>query len=189
MHEGLKAAKRRCTDWAMTRRYLVGSGIDVGAGGDRSSPFLVYYPAVTSWRPWDLEDGDAQYLATVPDASLDFVHSSHCLEHLAEPVVALRSWARVLKPNGHLICTVPDEVMYEKRRWPSLYGEGHLWSFRITDVSHMPRSIRIQDLFAGFWSLERLMLVRDHYDDNRIGDQTWDTDAECAIEFVLRKKA
>ena len=69
---------------------------------------------MSSIRTWDWEDGDAQFLASVADASLDFVHSSHCLEHLVDPAEGLNNWVRVVREGGYVIVTVPDEDLYEQ---------------------------------------------------------------------------
>ena len=53
-----------------------------------------------SCRSWDLPDGDAQYMASIEDGLFDFVHSSHCLEHMQDPQTALANWIRILKPGG-----------------------------------------------------------------------------------------
>lgn len=51
--------------------------------------------------------GDA---TTLPfrDNSLDYVVSSHVLEHVANPVAALAEWYRVLRPGGIIYLVVPD---------------------------------------------------------------------------------
>jgi SAM-dependent methyltransferase len=42
------------------------------------------------------------------DNSLDYVASSHVLEHVANPVAALAEWYRVLRPGGIIYLVVPD---------------------------------------------------------------------------------
>jgi len=42
------------------------------------------------------------------DHSLDYVASSHVLEHVANPVAAFAEWYRVLKPGGLIYLVVPD---------------------------------------------------------------------------------
>jgi len=50
--------------------------------------------------------------------SVDAIFSSHCLEHIEDEQAALRDWFRVLKIGGFLVCMVPSQALYEKRRQP-----------------------------------------------------------------------
>ncbi|MFZ1655162.1 MAG: class I SAM-dependent methyltransferase [Candidatus Moraniibacteriota bacterium] len=43
----------------------------------------------------------------VPDASVDFVISSHVLEHFADPIAALLEWYRVVRSGGYVYLIVP----------------------------------------------------------------------------------
>lgn len=52
--------------------------------------------------------GDANSLP-FPDESLDYVATSHVLEHLANPIAALKEWCRVLRPGGIIYLVVPDK--------------------------------------------------------------------------------
>lgn len=52
---------------------------------------------------------DAATLATIPDASVDYVIASHLLEHMQDPLDAVVCWLRVLKPGGRLIMMVPNK--------------------------------------------------------------------------------
>jgi SAM-dependent methyltransferase len=194
MWEQSKAAKRRFSDGAFHVRYYVGNGIDIGAGPDPLSQYIDVFPLLKSIVPWDMEQGDAQYMDGVPDGHFDFAHSSHTLEHVEDPRVALVHWARIVKPGGFLIITVPDEDLYEHGHWPSRYNPDHLWSFTIYKrASPMPKSINVVDLareFGDRLELERLVLVRDFFrkDIPADTDQTATFTAECAIEIVWRKR-
>ena len=194
MYEQSKAAKRRFTDGAFHTRYFVGEGIDIGAGPDPLSQYLTIFPLLRRADPWDMEHGDAQTMKGVPDGRFDFVHSSHTLEHMQDPRIALANWARIVKPGGYLIITVPDEDLYEHGHWPSRYNPDHLWSFTICKVaSPMPKSINVVDLareFGDRLELERLVLVRDFFrkDIPPDTDQTATFAAECAIEIIWRKR-
>jgi SAM-dependent methyltransferase len=42
-----------------------------------------------------------------PDASFDAIICIEVLEHLSDPVQAIKEFSRLLKPNGHLIITAP----------------------------------------------------------------------------------
>jgi SAM-dependent methyltransferase len=60
------------------------------------------------------------------DGSVDTVFSSHCLEHILFDHQAIRDWYRVLKIGGFIVCMVPSQALYEKRRFlPSRFNEDH----------------------------------------------------------------
>lgn len=50
---------------------------------------------------------EAARLHGLADDSYDLVLSSHTLEHLANPLPALREWRRVCRPDGHLLLILP----------------------------------------------------------------------------------
>lgn len=52
---------------------------------------------------------DAERLSKFEDASQDFIVACHVLEHLENPIGALGSFFRVLKPGGKLILAIPDK--------------------------------------------------------------------------------
>lgn len=104
-------------------KYLKGDGIDIGSGPD---PLRV--PSGTV-RTWDLQDGDAQKMAGVPDNTYNFVYSSHCLEHMRDVPESLSNWVRILKPGGWLYVVIPDYILYEKMTWPSRFNADHKQSF------------------------------------------------------------
>ena len=56
---------------------------------------------------------DAVHMPSIETQSYDFVFSSHCLEHIANPLKAVHEWLRVLKNNGHLILIVPEKNVGE----------------------------------------------------------------------------
>lgn len=193
MYESSKSVMRRLHDSRFVTRYFVGQGIDIGAGPDSLGQYAEFFFAMTGCKAWDLPDGDAQLLATVGDASLDFAHSSHCLEHLRDPVEALRNWLRVIKPGGHVIVTIPDEDMYEQGIFPSVLNTDHKWTFTIhKDVSWSPRSVNLLELLARFAGEAEIVKIEKldatyRYNLRRL-DQTMTPLGECAIEFILRKR-
>ncbi len=193
MHETSKAVMRRLHDSRFATRYFVGNGIDIGAGKDALGQYQEFFPGIRGCRAWDMPDGDAQLLATVADNSFDFVHSSHCLEHMRDPVEALQHWLRVLKPGGHLVVLVPDEDLYEQGVFPSTYNTDHKWTFTISKpASWSPRSVNLTELLARFSAQAQPVKIEtlDASFRYRMGqrfDQTLTPVGECAIEFVLRK--
>lgn len=51
---------------------------------------------------------DAVTLTSIEDSSQDFVIACHILEHLEDPVGAIKTWFRILKPGGVLFMSIPD---------------------------------------------------------------------------------
>jgi SAM-dependent methyltransferase len=51
--------------------------------------------------------GEAGRLEDTPADSYDAVLASHVLEHLANPLAALKEWARIVRPGGHVLLIVP----------------------------------------------------------------------------------
>lgn len=194
MKECSKSIYRRLASPCFARRYFVGEGIDVGGGSDPLSLYVELFPLLRSVRTWDLGDGDAQLLAGVENEAYDFVHSSHCLEHLTDPYEALANWHRVVRPNGYLVVTVPDEDLYEQGIFPSTFNRDHKWTFTIhKERSWSTRSINVIDLVRGLGGdseLVRLELLSATYRfDLPRYDQSLTPAGECGIEFVLRKRS
>ncbi len=52
---------------------------------------------------------EASNLNGIKDNSYDFLLSSHSLEHIANPIQAVKEWYRVLKPGGTIVLALPDK--------------------------------------------------------------------------------
>lgn len=71
-------------------------------------------------------DGDAALLEGVAKDAFATVYASHILEHMPDPVTAVRRWYEVLAPGGHLVIMVPHRDLYERRiRLPSVWNDDH----------------------------------------------------------------
>jgi SAM-dependent methyltransferase len=193
MRAASEALMRRLGDARFATRYFVGKGLDLGRGPDPVSLCAELFPCVEQVKRWDLPDGDAQYLRGVPDASLDFVHASHCLERMRNPQEALHHWFRVLKPGGHLVCVVLDEDLYEQGCFPSTFNGGHKWTFTVwKEKSWSVRSLSVLELLqtlghAAEVLKAELLDATFRYELPRC-DHTLTPVCESAIEFVVRKR-
>ncbi len=191
--EQSKAAKRRFHSGGFHNRYFVGKGVDIGGKPDPLGQYAGIFPLMGEVRVWDLQDGDAQIMAGVPDNYFDFVHSSHCLEHLHDPYEGFGNWIRILKPGGHIITTVPDEDLYEKGVFPSRFNPDHKWTMTIQKASSWSdKSVNIMELLQSFKNQIKVIKIeliedfyRSHLKENI--DQTATPVAECSIEFIVRK--
>lgn len=193
MYETSKSVIRRGFDRRYVARYLVGRGIDIGAGADSIGQYRSLFPLMRDVKAWDLADGDAMLMDGVSDESYDFVHSSHCLEHLIDPNIALKHWIRICKKGGYLLITVPDEDLYEQGVWPSTYNTDHKWTFTIAkQTSWSLKSVNVFDLLRPFLDQVQVLkieLLDAHhiYGLSERFDQTLTLTGESAIEIVLRK--
>lgn len=193
MFEQSKAAKRRFNDGNFHCKYFRGIGIDIGAGNDTLQNVSQSFPGIRRVRGWDIVDGDAQYLETVKDGEYDFVHASHCLEHMVDWKIALENWIRVVKPGGYLVITIPEERMYEKFNWPSRFNSDHKWSFTLEPSSPMPKTVNVLDMCKSVNELatvEKVELINQFYRDDidQDFDQTMTPNVECCIEVILKKR-
>jgi SAM-dependent methyltransferase len=184
--------QRRAHDSRFATRYFVGAGLDVGGGHDSLALFAELFPLVRNVVIYDQPQGDAQKLANVDDGSFDFLFSSHCLEHVRDPVEALGNWIRVVRPGGHLVISVPDEDLYEQGTWPSTFNSDHKMTFTVCKKSSWsPVSVNVFSLLAPFCDKVKPLSVitTDHAYRYRLPrfDQTGTPLSECAIEFVLKK--
>ena len=60
---------------------------------------------------------DAVNISLVQNDSYDFCFSSHSLEHIANPLKAVKEWLRIVKNNGHIIIIVPEKsVCFDHKR-------------------------------------------------------------------------
>ena len=183
MDESLKTNRVRSKEFFT--KYLSGKVIDIGAGQDLVIP--------TAER-FDIEDGDANYITQFRKTeSYDTVHSSHCLEHMFNPVTALNEWWSLVKPGGYLILVVPDEDLYEQGKWPPTFNLDHKNSFTIyKEESWCQNSINVFDLVKSLGNNVELVRLEQLSSNYRFDipryDQTLTPVAECGIEIILRKK-
>ncbi len=193
MKECSKSIARRLADPAFTSRYFVGAGLDIGGKPDPLALYAELFPRIVAVRTWDWEDGDAQELAGVAPGSYDFVHSSHCLEHLVDPRAGLAAWFRAVRAGGHLVVTVPDEDLYEQGVFPSTFNRDHKHTFTIHKTrSWSAASINVLELVTTLGDAAQLLKIELLHATYRFAlpryDQTLTPVAECGIEFVVRRR-
>ncbi|HTE24843.1 methyltransferase domain-containing protein [Flavitalea sp.] len=60
---------------------------------------------------------DATDLSSVNTGQYDYLISSHCLEHVANPIKALKEWNRVIKDGGLMVLVLPNpEFTFDHKR-------------------------------------------------------------------------
>lgn len=177
--ETSKARPRRERDGFFS--YIKGRGIDIGCGID---------PLTPDCDRWD-DDlpgcGDATFMHNVSDASYDWVYSSHCLEHLLHPEIALHNWWRILKPGGTLILYVPHRNLYEKKELlPSRWNPDHKF-FILPFDDEAPNTFSLEGMIRRNCEGHSLIRLKD-CDEGWIplGPETH-SHGEYSIEAIIRK--
>jgi len=178
MAETAKSLDRRIRE-GWFDRYLRPNLIDIGCGDDPITAEAVKYDRSCG-------SDDAVFCREIPDQSFQTVYASHVLEHLWHPVVALQSWARILKPDGLMIVCVPHRHLYEKRQLlPSRWNEDHK-TFWLPHRVDPPATFSLFDTFREALPDFEVVLFRvldDLYQQN--GEEH--PSGEYSIEIIGRK--
>jgi SAM-dependent methyltransferase len=107
-------------------RYLSGNGIEIGAlwcpqslPPGAAARYVDLFPTDglrSRYRELDSRDlaevdvvDDGAILSTFADGSVDFVIANQFLEHTEDPLAVLATFARVLRPGGILMVSVPNQ--------------------------------------------------------------------------------
>jgi len=100
--------------------YLKGRGLDIGAGTFKVLPHVISVDNCVDTSLFgmpimpDVKIKSADDLGIFASQSMDFVYSSHLLEHMEDPEKTLKEWWRVIKPKGYLVLYLPHEDLYPK---------------------------------------------------------------------------
>lgn len=116
--------------------FCRGRGVDVGAG---SWPLPGAVPVEASMG------GDAFNISTDLRDHLDYVFSSHCLEHVDDPIAALEHWRDCLRPGGVLFLYLPHPDMIY---WRPEFCRKHLHSWTPAQMADTLRHLGLRDVMV-----------------------------------------
>jgi len=120
---------------ALAHRYLDGlRGVEIG--GSIHNPFGLntlnadYTSSTdTTFKQAEIEIADKTLPVDIVasadalplrDKSVDFVVSSHVLEHLPDPIKTLKEWYRVIRPGGYIFMIIPHKERIYDRDLPRI---------------------------------------------------------------------
>lgn len=125
----------------MARLFCTGRGLDIGAGA---------WP-LPGAIPVELRDGGNAL--GLPPGRYDYVFSSHCLEHLVNPVQALEHWKERLRVGGALFLYLPHPDMVY---WRPQHCRKHLHTWRPAEMVELLRDLGFVDVIHSerdlYWS-------------------------------------
>jgi ADP-heptose:LPS heptosyltransferase/SAM-dependent methyltransferase len=100
--------------------YTRGLGLDLGCGANKAFNHFIGVDNLkdtklfgTPMQP-DVVVQSCEKLGLFASGSLDFVFSSHLLEHIDDYKSTLSEWWRLIKPGGHLCLYLPHKDLYPR---------------------------------------------------------------------------
>jgi SAM-dependent methyltransferase len=192
------AVKRWAAD-PLYRSIIRGDVLEIGPGHEPLSRYD--FPLATSFTCIDHRlqpetygatwiEGDATDTGKLGDRTFDTVYSSHCLEHVVNPTLALMQWWDVLRPGGHLIVIVPSWAHYERLIWPPHINSDHraAWVLHIQGARlSWIRGLVNEVVALPDATLQRALTLDAGFDPQTREDQTASGTCECGLEVVARK--
>lgn len=102
------------------------------------------------WKKGRQFVADATDLSRIDSASYDFLLSSNCLEHVANPLKAMKEWVRVVKGGGHLLLVLPNKAANFDHRRPLTEFQHLLDDYKNDigedDLTHLEEILQLHDL-------------------------------------------
>ena len=93
---------------------------------------------------------EASDLCQVKSGSYQFLISSNCLEHVANPLKAVEEWIRVISPGGYLLLVLPNKSSGFDHRRPITLFEHLLDDYKNNttehDLTHLDEILALHDL-------------------------------------------
>lgn len=134
--------------------FCKGRGLDVGAG---KWPL----PGAT---PIDLSNGGNAM--ELPKEQFDYVFSSHCLEHLKNPVAALEHWKLRIRPGGVLFLYLPHPEM---EYWLPQNNRKHLHAWQPREMARIMRDLGfVNVIHTEGWDAAWSFMVVGFTPDNKL---------------------
>jgi SAM-dependent methyltransferase len=181
-------AKPRLIKSGFYAKHIEGkSVIDVGVG--RLDTFDGADPICDHAEMHDKDICDATTMEAYKDNSFDTVYASHILEHLTDPITAIKNWYRICKPNGIVFISIPHRDLYErKKELPSKWNADHKY-FYLPYQSEPPCTFSFNDVVLAavgtgvkyYINLINTCTNTDKPDEHANG--------EFSIECIIHKKA
>ena len=172
-------ARGKINNYNLIKKYFAGkSGLEIGgpSGDFKDHGFIPLYKIIrtldgcnfAAHTIWEGDIGqdlhyhyykgkkgiqfisDATHLNFSSSMAYDFVISSNCLEHVANPLEAIQEWVRVLKKDGLLLIIVPHkDYCFDHNR--SVTAFSHLLddyrnNVKEDDLTHVNEIISLHDL-------------------------------------------
>jgi predicted SAM-dependent methyltransferase len=129
------------------KHFCIGTGIDVGCNREEWM-----FPGALPIDPV-INEYDA---LNFPYENLDYIFSSHCLEHLYDWVDVLDYWTSKLKPGGILFLYLPD---YSQEYWKPWNNRKHKNIFTPEIIADYMNDKKYKNIFKSGVDLNNAFMV------------------------------
>jgi 2-polyprenyl-3-methyl-5-hydroxy-6-metoxy-1,4-benzoquinol methylase len=113
-----------------------------------------------------------EHLPTLPPQSYDLVSMFHVLEHLLDPVQALRDLAGLLAPGGHLLIEVPDASRLSSPN--NMFFRAHTLYFTSHALTAVAQAAGLRVVAHNFDAQANLLVLLQP--DAALGQPVWQPD-------------
>lgn len=135
---------------------------------------------------------DGTDLSQIDDKKYDFVVSSHCLEHIANPLKALNEWSRILKDDGILLLILPNKIGNFDRHRPTTTFEHILEDYNIQmteyDLTHVEEVLSLTDFLKNMSKEEKEQFKKqclDNFNNRYLHHHVFDLNVmQKMIDFI-----
>jgi SAM-dependent methyltransferase len=83
--------------------------------------------------------------SNLPESNVDYIFSSHCLEHVTDWVETLEYWIKTIKPGGTLFLYLPD---ISQKYWRPWHNKKHHHSFTPQIIKTFLEDHNCKDIFV-----------------------------------------
>ena len=130
------------------KHYCKGIGYDVGC--------MKKEWAFPNSIPIDLDFPDEYHALNLPQKNVDYIFSSHCLEHIPEWVDVLEYWHDMLKIGGVLFLYLPH---YDQEYWRPWNNRKHVNIFTVEIIKDWMISKNFKNIFWGERDLNHSFMI------------------------------
>jgi predicted SAM-dependent methyltransferase len=120
------------------KKFCKGVGYDIGYGKKE----WIFEDSIGI----DINDESPYDCFNLPDGQVDYIYSSHCLEHTDDWVKALEIWVSKLKVGGVLFLYLPHE---DQEYWRPWNNRKHKHLLRAVDIEECMKSFGLSNIFYG----------------------------------------
>ena len=128
--------------------FCNGVGVDIGCKNREW--------ALPESIPIDVSFDNSYHANNLPDVKLDYIFSSHCLEHIPNWIETMEYWYNRLEKNGILFLYLPD---YSQEYWRPWNNKKHLHIFTPQIIEDFMVDLGYNNIFKSGIDLNNSFMV------------------------------